>query len=75
MDRRGEGVPAVLTHSRRLSGKQPVYELFGEELRLTIFTAGGGEAMPRVNNHRGLAAGPMIRDRWLDRDCEAGHIV
>lgn len=41
MDRRGEGVPAILTRSRRLSGKQPVYEVFGEELRLTIFAAGG----------------------------------
>lgn len=43
MDRRGEGVPAILTRSRRLSGKQPVYELFGDELRLTIFAASGEE--------------------------------
>lgn len=43
MDRRGEGVPAILTRSSRLSGKQPVYELFGDELRLTIFAANGEE--------------------------------
>ena len=43
MDRRGEGVPAILTRSRGLSGKQPIYEVFGEELRLTIFAAGRGD--------------------------------
>ena len=44
MDRRGEGVPAILARSRRLSGRQPVYEMFGDELRLTIHAAepGGG---------------------------------
>ncbi len=39
MDRRGAGVPAILAGSRRLSGRQPVYELFGDELRLTIYAA------------------------------------
>ena len=39
MDRRGEGVPAILGRSRRLSGKQPMYEMFGDELRLTIYAA------------------------------------
>ena len=39
MDRRGEGVPAILSRSTRLSGKRPLYELFGDELRLTIFAA------------------------------------
>jgi len=39
MDRRGAGVPAILARSRRLSGRQPVYELFGDELRLTIYAA------------------------------------
>ena len=39
MDRRGEGVPAILARSRRLSGKQPRYEMFGDELRLTIYAA------------------------------------
>ena len=39
MDHRGAGVPAILARSRRLSDRQPVYELFGEELRLTIYAA------------------------------------
>ena len=39
MDRRGEGVPAILARSTKLSGKRPIYELFGDELRLTIFAA------------------------------------
>ncbi len=39
MDRRGAGVPAILARSRRISGRQPVYELFGDELRLTIYAA------------------------------------
>ena len=42
---KGEGVPAIVLRSRSLSGKGPVYELFGNELRLTIHaadpTAGG----------------------------------
>ena len=41
MDRRGNGVPAILERSGRLSGIPPVYELLGDaELRLTIFAAG-----------------------------------
>lgn len=41
MDRRGEGVRAVLDRSEDLSGKRPVYELFDDaELRLTIYAAG-----------------------------------
>ena len=39
LERRGEGVRIILDESERLSGKAPVYELFGEELRLTIFAA------------------------------------
>ena len=40
MDRRGNGVPAILERSRQLSGIRPVYELLGDaELRLTIFAA------------------------------------
>ena len=39
MDRRGEGVPAILGRSRQLLGKQPVFETFGDELRLTIYAA------------------------------------
>lgn len=40
MDRRGEGVPIILSESERLSGKRPVYRLLDEsELMLTIFAA------------------------------------
>ncbi len=39
LERRGEGVGIILNESERLSGKTPVYEVFGEELRLTIFAA------------------------------------
>ena len=40
MDRRGNGVPAILERSRQLSGIQPVYEVLGDaELRLTIYAA------------------------------------
>ena len=41
MDRRGEGVRAILDRSEELSGRRPVYELFDDaELRLTIYSAG-----------------------------------
>ena len=39
LERRGEGVGIILNESEELSGKPPVYELFDEELRLTIFAA------------------------------------
>lgn len=40
MDRRGEGVPVILSASGKLSGKRPKYELLGDsELKLTIFAA------------------------------------
>ena len=39
LERRGEGVGIILNESETLSGKTPVYELFDEELRLTIFAA------------------------------------
>lgn len=39
LERRGEGVGIILNESEGLSGKTPVYELFGEELRLTVFAA------------------------------------
>ena len=39
LERRGEGVGIILSESEKLSDKTPVYELFGEELRLTIFAA------------------------------------
>ena len=39
LERRGEGVGIIFSESERLSSKKPVYEVFGEELKLTIFTA------------------------------------
>jgi ATP-dependent DNA helicase RecG len=40
MDKRGEGVPIILSLSERLSGKTPVYRLLdGDELQLTIHAA------------------------------------
>ena len=39
MARKGDGVPAIVARSRSLSGKEPVYELFGNELRLTNYAA------------------------------------
>ena len=39
LERRGEGIGIILNESETLSNKTPVYELFDEELRLTIFAA------------------------------------
>ena len=40
MERRGDGVPIILDESRELSGREPLYELIGDnELRLTIWAA------------------------------------
>jgi len=40
MDKRGEGVPIILSESENLSGKRPEYTLIDDaELRLTIFAA------------------------------------
>ena len=40
MDKRGEGVPIIITESERLSGRKPVYLLIDDaELKLTIFAA------------------------------------
>jgi predicted HTH transcriptional regulator len=40
MDKRGEGVPIILSESQKLSGCKPVYQLFDDsELKLTIFAA------------------------------------
>ena len=37
MDKRGEGVPAILTRTKELAGKTPVYSMIGDsELRLVI---------------------------------------
>ena len=35
----GDGVDIIFNQSERLSGRTPIYQLFGEELRLTIFAA------------------------------------
>ena len=38
MDRRGEGVPIIITESQKLSGKPPKYQLIDDsELLLTIY--------------------------------------
>ncbi len=40
MDKRGEGVPIIITESERLSGRRPEYQLLDDvELKLTIFAA------------------------------------
>ncbi len=40
MDKRGEGVPIIITESERLSGRKPEYVLLDDiELKLTIFAA------------------------------------
>ena len=39
LERRGEGVGIILNESERLSQRLPVYEVFDEELCLTIFAA------------------------------------
>ena len=45
MDRRGEGVAAILDRSAEISGREPEYRLFGDaELLLTIYAAAGGSA-------------------------------
>jgi predicted HTH transcriptional regulator len=42
MDKRGEGVPIILSESEKLSGKRPVYRLIDDsELMLTIYAAQG----------------------------------
>jgi predicted HTH transcriptional regulator len=39
MDKRGEGVPVIMSESESLSGKRPDYQMAGEELQLTIYAA------------------------------------
>ena len=39
LERRGEGVGIILNESESLSGKRPVYELLGSELKLSIYAA------------------------------------
>ena len=39
LERRGQGIGIILEESSNLSGREPKYELFGDELRLTIYAA------------------------------------
>lgn len=39
LERRGEGIGIILRESEELSGRKPVYRMYGEELCLTIFAA------------------------------------
>ncbi|MBN1982129.1 MAG: putative DNA binding domain-containing protein [Chitinivibrionales bacterium] len=40
MDKRGEGVPIIITQSEKLSGRKPEYQLIDDaELKLTVFAA------------------------------------
>jgi hypothetical protein len=48
MDKRGEGVPIIISESEELSGRKPEYKLLDDaELMLTIFAAKppGGEGL------------------------------
>ena len=39
MEKRGEGVPIIVSESEKLSGKKPIYQLIDDsELLLTIFS-------------------------------------
>lgn len=37
VEARGEGVPLIIQESQRIAGRPPVWELFDDELRLTIY--------------------------------------
>jgi len=51
MDKRGEGVPIIITESERLSGRKPRYRLIDDaEVKLTIFAA--------PSPHDATASGP-----------------
>lgn len=49
LERRGEGVGIILNESKELSEKPPIYELFDEELRLTIFAAHNSSLLFKMN--------------------------
>ena len=60
MDRRGEGVPVILSASSKLSGKRPKYELLGDsELKLTIFAAPADDKAALKNIATGLSTGTL----------------
>lgn len=56
MDRRGDGVPVIITESEELSGRRPEYRLLDDaELLLTIFAA--PEPEPGVRTEGGYWIG------------------
>ena len=60
MDRRGEGVPVILSASGKLSGKRPKYELIDDsELKLTIFAAPADDKAALKKIAAGLSTGAM----------------
>jgi predicted HTH transcriptional regulator len=60
MDRRGEGVPVILSASGKLSGKRPKYEPLGDsELKLTIFAAPADDKAALKKIAVGLSTGSM----------------
>ncbi len=51
MDKRGEGVPVIITESTELSGKKPEYRLLDDsELMLTIFAYEASKWISRGKN-------------------------
>jgi predicted HTH transcriptional regulator len=60
MDRRGEGVPVILSASGKLSGKRPKYELIDDsELKLTIFAAPADDKAALKKIAAGLSTGTL----------------
>ena len=60
MDRRGEGVPVILSASGKLSGKRPKYELLDDsELKLTIFAAPADDKAALKRIAVGLSTGSL----------------
>ena len=60
MDRRGEGVPVILSASGKLSGKRPKYERLGDsELKLTIFAAPAEDKAALKRIAAGLSTGVL----------------
>ena len=56
MDKRGEGVPIIITESQKLSDRKPEYILLDDaELKLTIFAAPPPHAEDYLGN--GVALG------------------
>jgi len=57
MERRGEGVPIILTESNKLSGRLPEYRLINDsELLLTIYAAGADQNIRKYDVAQGWIA-------------------